>query len=180
MLDKDGKVIRVNRTAESLLGRDLQVTGGRLVSTDRIATDALYRSLRQLLCVADSAASMPPSRLPRATGHPLLAYPMRLAAVSPNALAPCQAAVVVLDPDIRPLSPEDALRCCFGLTSAEAKLARKISTGEDLKAASNKLAISYETARNHLKAIFAKTDTHRQRELIALLARVANGPLGAP
>lgn len=50
-----------------------------------------------------------------------------------------------------------------------------MSSGEALESAANELAISYETARNHLKAIFAKTETHRQAELVALLARVANG-----
>jgi len=29
-----------------------------------------------------------------------------------------------------------------------------------------------ETARNHLKSVFAKTDTHRQNELVALVLQV--------
>jgi DNA-binding CsgD family transcriptional regulator len=34
------------------------------------------------------------------------------------------------------------------------------------------LGISKITARNQLKTIFSKTDTHRQSELVALLARL--------
>jgi hypothetical protein len=34
------------------------------------------------------------------------------------------------------------------------------------------LKISRETARNQLKSVFAKTDTHCQSELVALLMRV--------
>ncbi|RWD97794.1 helix-turn-helix transcriptional regulator [Mesorhizobium sp.] len=137
-----------------------------------------YKSLWQLLHAVEPASSTPPVALPRVGRRPLLAYPMRLPAVSPNALAPCQAAVVLLDPDSRPRPPEAVLRSCFGLTVSEARLACHVSSGEALEAAADELAISYETARNHLKAIFAKTDTHRQAELIALLARVANGPQG--
>jgi DNA-binding CsgD family transcriptional regulator len=176
MMDRNGRAILINRAAELLLGPDIQVSSGRLVSADRDATDALDRSITELLAAAEPAAAMPPVPLPRSERRPLLAYPMRLPAVSPNALAPCQAAVVILDPDARPRTPEAALRSCFGLTMAEAKLASHISSGETLESVADQLTISYETARKQLKAIFAKTETHRQAELVALLAKVANGP----
>jgi DNA-binding CsgD family transcriptional regulator len=35
-----------------------------------------------------------------------------------------------------------------------------------------KLSIARDTARNQLKAVFAKTNTHRQGELVALLSRI--------
>jgi hypothetical protein len=38
--------------------------------------------------------------------------------------------------------------------------------------AARELKISRETARNQLKSVFAKTDTHRQSELVALLFQV--------
>lgn len=180
MMDRCGKVIRINSAAEQLLGPDLQVSNSRLVLAHRDAAAAIQKSLWELLHAVEPASSMPPVALPRFGRRPLLAYPMRLPAVSPNALAPCQAAVVLLDPDARPRPPEAVLRSCFGLTACEAKLARHVSSGEALEAAADELAISYETARNHLKAIFAKTDTHRQAELIALLAKVASGPQGGP
>lgn len=85
---------------------------------------------------------------------------------------------MLLDPDDRPRPPEAILQSCFGLTASEARLASHVSSGETLEAAADRLAISYETARKHLKAVFAKTDTHRQADLIALLARIASGPQG--
>ena len=39
--------------------------------------------------------------------------------------------------------------------------------------AAGELGLARETARNQLKAVFAKTGTHRQGELIALLAGVS-------
>jgi DNA-binding CsgD family transcriptional regulator len=43
-----------------------------------------------------------------------------------------------------------------------------------LKAVAGDLRVTYETARNDLKAVFAKAETHRQPKLVALLARIAS------
>jgi DNA-binding CsgD family transcriptional regulator len=69
-------------------------------------------------------------------------------------------------PDMRLLSR------AFGLSPAETRLAALIATGFSIERAVEELGIARETVRNQLKAIFAKTDTHRQSELVALLARL--------
>jgi hypothetical protein len=48
----------------------------------------------------------------------------------------------------------DRLRCHFGLTPAEARLALHLVAGETLRSAAVKLGISYETTRSSLKNIF--------------------------
>ena len=63
------------------------------------------------------------------------------------------------------------LRTIFKLTNAEARLAAHLASGESIEAAAAKLAISPLTVRTQLKAIFTKTNTHRQSELVALLSR---------
>jgi DNA-binding CsgD family transcriptional regulator len=63
----------------------------------------------------------------------------------------------------------DRLRCHFGLTLAEAKLALHLVGGETLRSAALKLGISYETTRSSLKRIFAKTQTCRQTELVLVI-----------
>jgi DNA-binding CsgD family transcriptional regulator len=60
----------------------------------------------------------------------------------------------------------------FGLTPPESRLASVIAKGLNPEQAADELGVSTITARNQLKAIFAKTDTHRQGELIALLTRL--------
>jgi DNA-binding CsgD family transcriptional regulator len=62
----------------------------------------------------------------------------------------------------------------FGLTAAEARLALRLLAGESVRDAAHALGITYESARSRLKSIFQKTGTHRQGELIALLARTAS------
>jgi DNA-binding CsgD family transcriptional regulator len=66
----------------------------------------------------------------------------------------------------------------FGLTAAEAKLASLIGAGESIGHAAECLGISSLTARGQLKAVFGKTSTHRQGELVALLSRLRFFPSG--
>src|SRR5262245_42340406 len=65
--------------------------------------------------------------------------------------------------------PIDLLRCHFGLTPAEARLALQLVAGETLRAAAVKLSITYETARTELKNILNKTGTCRQAELVIVI-----------
>ena len=64
------------------------------------------------------------------------------------------------------------LRELFGLTHMEAEIASVISTGAPPEQAAAETGIAVVTARNHLKAVFAKTGTHRQSERVALLSRL--------
>jgi len=65
--------------------------------------------------------------------------------------------------------PVELLRCHFGLTPAEARLALHLAAGETLRSADAKLRMTYETARTHLKSIFQKTGTCRQAELVVVI-----------
>jgi DNA-binding CsgD family transcriptional regulator len=60
----------------------------------------------------------------------------------------------------------------FNLTTAEARLAGLIASGASLAEAAITLGIARETVRNQVKAIFLKTDTHRQSELVGRLVRL--------
>lgn len=177
LLDRHGRVIRSNEAAVRLFGPDLQVRGGRIVSANHPATAALDRALHALLWQPNSTALLPPVCIPRSQGRPFLAYPLRLSEVSANWMAPCQAIVLIVDLEQQPRPPEEALRISFGLSPAEAKLAQNLVSGESVEATAEHSGIAYETARNQLKSIFAKTDTHRQSELVGLLTRLMTRPL---
>ena len=59
----------------------------------------------------------------------------------------------------------------YGLTPAEKKLLNELLAGCSLKEAAGRLNIARVTSRNRLARIMAKTDTHRQGELIRLMLR---------
>lgn len=56
----------------------------------------------------------------------------------------------------------------FGLTAAEATMAVALLSG-DVKSAAAAAAVSYETARTHLKSIFRRVGVRRQSELTRIL-----------
>jgi DNA-binding CsgD family transcriptional regulator len=62
----------------------------------------------------------------------------------------------------------------FNLTPAEARLARFIARGEPLELAARTLGVKLPTVRSQLAAVFAKTNTCRQAQLVALLSRLAH------
>ena len=59
------------------------------------------------------------------------------------------------------------------LTPAELRVAPGISRGESLAEIARTHGISVKTVRTQLKAVFAKTGTHRQAELAAMMLRGA-------
>jgi DNA-binding CsgD family transcriptional regulator len=62
----------------------------------------------------------------------------------------------------------------FGLSPAEARLASIMAAGIDLQTAAEEMGVARDTARNQIKAIFAKTGERRQSELAELLAKLAD------
>jgi DNA-binding CsgD family transcriptional regulator len=55
------------------------------------------------------------------------------------------------------------------LTAAEARLASRLAVGATLAQAARELGVARTTVASQLQAIFAKTRTHRQPELVGLL-----------
>jgi DNA-binding CsgD family transcriptional regulator len=80
-----------------------------------------------------------------------------------------RAAVHIVDPASRPVTTAERLRVVFGLTPAEAELAQALVAGRSLHEYADEARVTCETARWRLKQVLAKTDTHRQAELVRLL-----------
>ena len=171
-IDRNGEVARLNAAAERLLGPDLAIVRRRIASFDREATAALDRALRALLWAQQPEACRAAVVLPRRGARPILAYASRLSAQAREAFAACAGFVVFVDLDARLACSEADLARVFELTRAEARLANALLREPSLEAAAARVGVSVATARNQLQAVFHKTDTHGQAELVALLARL--------
>ncbi len=169
LINRDGDVYRLNQAAEALLKGDVRIINRRIASPDREASLALSRAIHQMMWRTIGTRLWPPILLPRPTKAPLVAYPAKLSATSANALADCQAIVILVDLEERRHAPESLLQFGFYLTPTEAKLAARLATGASLDDVSNELKITKQTSRTHLKHIFAKLGISRQSELVALL-----------
>jgi DNA-binding CsgD family transcriptional regulator len=173
LIDEHARVLDLNACVE--LGDGLDISGGSLQATRLTDRQRLQGYL---------AAILDPDRQPtRGSSTLMISRPSGLRPWLLDAIA-CtdalrslhsRAAALLLITDIeRPVRlNRELLREMFALTSTEAKLARQLVTGQSLQQAAAALDISEGHARQRLKAIFSKTGTARQVELVALLAKLS-------
>lgn len=149
----------------------LCVRNGCLSSPVGAEATGLRRIIRQCVAAAASGSTkMTFHRLGEA-GDPLC---LGFLAAHASCIHPEQSHVIVLaaKPAEASLPEADQLRCHFGLTDAQARLAIEIARGEGLRACVRRLGIAITTGRSHLKQIFLKTETRRQAELVRLISAV--------
>lgn len=169
LLDSSLKVVFANRiAAENIASEEfLGVRQGRLTSTHRIDE----RKFREAL---DHAQAFPGSQTiltlrTRSDGEITVSIAGLAASAGPTLnLGVERPAVVVTTTDRTrqtELAPEQ-LVALFGFTLQEARTASYLVSGLDLHEVANRLSISRETVRYHLKGLFAKTSAHSQRELV--------------
>ncbi len=77
--------------------------------------------------------------------------------------------VFIIDPSALQLPSVARLVEIFGLTQAQARVAREFSIGGSYKEVARRLGISVETVRSHIKDIYPKTRVNRQADLVRLI-----------
>lgn len=173
LLDEEGRAKDLNVSAQKLIGEEFYLARGRPATDDPSSNDRLRRLLPGgLRGRRDGAPPAAPVVISRCERPWLLAEVMPLSAFGCD-LFTAGCAVLLLT-DLRSLARPDALRlrAAFGLTAAEARLAARLASGDGINAAAIALGISRETARTQIRAVFAKTNTHRQAELATLVTRL--------
>lgn len=166
-LRSDGKVIDWNGAAEQLFGQHFFIRGRKAYFSDKRAGQEFELAFSGCLASGFGEGFVV---VPRHDRTPLL---LRFVKLHPAAQAPFFGAAVLIT--IREIAAPgtasgEILTKAYGLTRAEGRLASLLANGISLEDVAETLRISKETARNQLKAVFSKTGTHRQGELVAVLA----------
>jgi DNA-binding CsgD family transcriptional regulator len=168
-------IVHLNSVAEKLLaGRNgPTVRDGSLCVAPSSADTELKRSVGAALGPSSGKARVGNSFLCQrlSGGRP---YVVHVTPFTARDNRSARALVVVVDPNDDSRPSADLLRKLFGLTIAEADVARLVAGGHGLNPIADELALSMATVKTHLQRIFTKTDTHRQAELVRLL--MALGP----
>jgi DNA-binding CsgD family transcriptional regulator len=173
VIDATGRATQMNLPAQNLLGGDFNLVRGRPAAHDPASNRRLQQLVSSALHTAPSGAgSYAPVVVDRDEAPWLLVEAMPVTAFGSDLFR--SGRLILLLTDLRsPLRPDLRQLCAaFGLTAAEARLATRLASGLGIDAAAAPLGVSRETARTQLKAVFAKTNTSRQAELAALLARL--------
>lgn len=173
LLDEAGHVVLANAEGERILraGDGLRLIGGHLVAS---GDNSRLRAAIAHASAVRSGRTGTDLLLPRPSGSRALQvsvspvgehFSSLVGALSPGAL------VLVLDPQQRGVETGECLAELFALTPAERRLALDLLAGLTLAGSAARRSLSVETMKTHLKGLFAKTDTHRQSELVARLVR---------
>jgi len=179
VLDASARVLRTNAIAESWLRQGLIVVSreNRLRLDDRVAAEALDSALMYLGGVPKAVTREIGLRVRgRANPFVMFVYPLTglkaadyfdwfFEAEWPRAL------VVIRDVATDWNVSLDAAVSLFGLTLAERRLAEFICQAGTLSDFALARDVSTHTARSQLRAIFRKTGTSRQSELMLLLLK---------
>lgn len=168
IIESDGQAVRLNSTAKRLIAEQTGISETEIEDPAR-SIEALQRLLpratSQIPVTADSWLI-----LPREGRRHLAVRTIRLE----NAAPPDPEAVLILVdldavPQINPMTLEEI----FDMTAAEARIAVQLAAGKSVAEIATAENITIAATRSLLAAVFAKTNTRRQRELISLLEKIA-------
>ena len=173
LLNEEGGVIAANAKARSYLGQVSGLSGGKISGIDRSSKEALQQLLARVLHGSrpGDRSATGPILLKRCDGTALIVYASRSPGPGERVL------IILIDPNERREPMPFVLHQLFGLTAAETRIAIELVRGRGIKEIAAALHVAEGTIRTQLKSILAKTDTHRQADLVGLLARIGQANL---
>ena len=168
----DTKVVSLNASAERILKGELQIIDKKLICRFREDTLALLKAVDNLASGRSGISSgiNEVLKLRRQVGQALTIRLIRCGGSLMDAFKRVAVIGILVDPAQKPREPTELFASLYGLTPAELRIANRLAAGEKLSVIAEKLNITYETARVHLRNIFDKTETTRQGELIAMMS----------
>lgn len=170
----------VNRFARKVLDKRDGLELGRLslIIQDRSASQKYQDILRAVHSnkVVLAARSGGTVRVPRPSGErPYNLQIIPLHGHNKSSIDNVSVAVFLIDPTANRSAMIEYFTSSYGFTPTEAALACDLAQGTSLEEFTIKRGVSRNTAKWHLQAIFEKTETSRQSELVSLLLRSVAG-----
>lgn len=181
IVDRGGRMRFCNQSGSSLIARrdGLMLVGERLGAMTSRATVRLRRIIAET-AVSQTSYADPLSGehvvLPRGADQtPLICvmFPMHGTGLANSSDSSPAVAMLIRNPDDELLDSLDDFAGIYGLTPAEARLIGLLAEGRELNQAARHLGVSRNTARSHMRSVYAKAGVHRQVDLLRLLHRLS-------
>jgi DNA-binding CsgD family transcriptional regulator len=180
LLNAQGKCLFVSRKAESICSANdgLYIRQSELGAPARTDHEAIRGLIGRAISVSVGRFPRPCGTISirRSTGQLLHISATALSALSPWMQSPVGSkgavAIFIRAAEDDAISLREILANCYALTKAELRLATQLYEGLSLADAAARNSVSVETIRAQLSAVFDKTNTRRQSELVVLLSRL--------
>lgn len=171
LVDADLRVYHANEQLQRLCQRadGLLMRNGTLAASETGGAPQLHGALAHAFS-GGADATLRLWRLPPKRPLSILVRPLAQEVAGAQSAAP-PALLLIGVPDRASAPPAIRLRQAYGLTAAEAAVAQRLLQGCDIHAVARLANISVTTARTHLRSLLAKTETHRQSELMWVLVQ---------
>lgn len=173
VVDTRGRVTNLNLLAQALLGEDFDLVRSRPVASNPVSNTQLQELISSSITAKrGDPSSHGPVVIDRDELPWLLVEAMPVTAFGSNLFNAGRVILLLTDLTSPPRPDAMTLRAAFGLTVAEARLAVRLASGKGIKETATALGITRATACSQLRAVFAKTNTQRQAELIGLITHL--------
>ncbi|HVL78460.1 MAG TPA: LuxR C-terminal-related transcriptional regulator [Sphingomicrobium sp.] len=176
LLDSCGAVRELSTAAQELLKRPgaLTVRDGRLTTARKPEQCKLDAAIAQVASAVTTGAAPAAVRISHPDGlRPwLVAIRPLLSSFGPFRHVKCELLVEIHE-NIPRIGSIEVMQSLFGLTGRELQVIRYLADGHSLETLASATGMSLNTGRSHLRAIFLKTGTTRQSELMKLCAGLA-------
>ncbi|MGD9785889.1 MAG: helix-turn-helix transcriptional regulator [Hyphomicrobiaceae bacterium] len=176
LVDGAARIIHANDAAHRALQENdaIRISDGRLSMRDhRLAqalTDAISNEDRGAISERGCGIPARGTNGRRAVVHVL---PLRYGRLPDGVEGRATAAVFVTSEHAHAPLPRDTLRLLYDLTPAEVRVCELIVAGMSPAAIAEHIGVAPSTARSHLQRIFEKTGTHRQADIVRLVASLS-------
>ena len=179
--DAVGRLGFANNAAEAIIAEadGLAIRNGVLCASRRKETEQLVRLIGDAAGLRTTGSpagikrtgAMHVSRPSMRRPLPLVVAPMRFGgSFLREALA---VSITITDPERLPETTTETLVRLYGLTAAEANLAVLLIQGDSPRVAADRLGVSINTVRTHIRHLLVKTETERVTDFVR---RLMSGP----
>ncbi|NRB41868.1 MAG: helix-turn-helix transcriptional regulator [Pseudomonadales bacterium] len=182
LLDEKLELIKINQAAQEVLQdkNDISISNNQLQLQEVLQQKAFKQLLQQVLHAYNNnePGFVKAFKVQCKQGNNLglLLRPMPQSISSEGHQKPA-VAIFLSDPNKRRGAPLHILHQLFEFTPAESRLALLLANGLTLDEASDELAVSRNTVKSHLSAIYSKTGVTRQGKLVQLILKSV-APMG--
>lgn len=184
LVDAGGRIVHANASGHAMLAKSdvLRAAGGRLLPVDptaeRILHDGFLAAGKGDAAVGTRGIAVP---LSTATGERYLAHMLPLTSgARRRAGAPCAAAAALFvhRTALDSRSPLETIARQYRLTPMELRVLLAIVEVGGVPEAAEALGIGDTTVKTHLGRLYEKTGSHRQADLVKLIAGYSSPLLG--